>query len=184
MIIQKNTHKHNLIGMSECKKCGKCCQFDSGHLVEDDVKKISSHLRMTQENFTKKYLDESEKFNTKAFKPKLVKERTMPYGRCIFLKDNLCSIHSVKPLHCKIGSPCMQHGEAASVWFTINYFVNKDDPESIRQWATYLKTHPTIPGGTLKDLVPDGEKLKKILSYEILTEKDFEEYGKVKKKSQ
>ena len=92
----------------------------------------------------------------------------MPYGECVFHdKKQGCTIHEVKPLHCKVGS-CNDHGEAIHLWFTINYFVNKNDPESVRQWATYLKTHPTIPGGELEDLVPDKEMLSKILSYEIL----------------
>ena len=53
-------------------------------------------------------------------------------------------------------------------WFTLNHFVNVDDPESIRQWAVYLKTHDTIQGGSLEELVPDKKLLKKILNYEII----------------
>ena len=49
-----------------------------------------------------------------------------------------------------------------------NYFVNKDDPESIRQWNQYLKTQPTIEGGKLKDLVKNKKRLNKILNYDIL----------------
>jgi len=50
----------------------------------------------------------------------------------------------------------------------LNYIVNSSDPEAIRLWAEYLKTHPTIPGGDLEELVPDKERLKKILNFEIL----------------
>lgn len=51
----------------------------------------------------------------------------------------------------------------------LNYLVNKDDPESIRQYSTYLKSGgKTIEGGKLEELVPDKEKLKKILSFEQL----------------
>jgi hypothetical protein len=44
--------------------------------------------------------------------------------------------------------------------------VNPTDPESVRQWASYLKAHPTIPGGELRDLVKDEKLLKDILSYQ------------------
>ncbi len=50
----------------------------------------------------------------------------------------------------------------------LNYLVNPDDPESIRQWKMFLTQNNPIPGGSLKELVHDEEKLKKILSYEIL----------------
>ena len=51
----------------------------------------------------------------------------------------------------------------------LNHFVNKDDPESVRQYASYLKTGgKTLEGAGLNDLVPDKEKLRKILSLDIL----------------
>jgi len=51
----------------------------------------------------------------------------------------------------------------------LNYLVNKNDPESIRQYAAYLKSGgKTIPGGKLEELIPDKEKLKKILNFEQL----------------
>ena len=56
---------------------------------------------------------------------------------------------------CKIGN-CKEHGEELSIWFTLNYFVNKDDPESIRQFHTYLKSGgKTLPKGELKDFIKD-----------------------------
>lgn len=50
----------------------------------------------------------------------------------------------------------------------LNHQVNVNDPESIRQYAIYLKTHTTIPGGELEELVPDKERLRKILDFTIL----------------
>jgi hypothetical protein len=50
----------------------------------------------------------------------------------------------------------------------LNYVLDHQDPDAIRQWAVYLKTHPTIPGGELEELVPDKEMRDKIMSYEIL----------------
>ncbi len=89
-----------------------------------------------------------------------------PYGPCVFFDDG-CKIHTVKPLECRIGN-CSEYGEELSIWFMLNYQVNVSDPESVRQYAIYLKTRPTIPGGKLEELVPDKEKLGKILDFRIL----------------
>ena len=86
---------------------------------------------------------------------------------CIFYTADGCRIQPVKPLECKVGN-CNQYGEQLSIWFALNYFVNKSDPESIRQYAIYLKTHNTIPGGRLEELVPDKEELKEILEFKKL----------------
>jgi len=151
----------------DCNKCGNCCRYSSGFLVEGDIKNIADFLGITEKELKEKFLEEGEKFNTKKLRPKILK-KGKPYGECIFYQEKEgCTIHPVKPLHCKVGN-CNEHGEAIHLWFTINHFVNKNDPESVRQWATYLKTHPTIPGGNLEDLVPDKKLLNKILNYEIL----------------
>jgi len=123
-------------------------------------------LGITENQFKAKYIDPIVRFNTPGFKLKS-KKTDKPYGPCLFLEETKCLIHKVKPLHCKIGN-CNVHGEHISHWFTLNYYVNPEDPESIRQWAAFLKTHDTIPGGELEDLIPDKRRLQDILSYKIL----------------
>ena len=59
--------------------------------------------------------------------------------------------------------PKSKFGEQLSIWFVLNHLLDPHDPEAIRQWASYLKTHPTIPGGELHQLVSDKQKLHKIL---------------------
>ncbi len=166
MNITRKTPLKEILKLGEdCKKCGHCCKFDSGFLIKEDIQKISKFLNISEEQLKKKYLKEVEKFNTKLFKPKLTKK---PFGRCIFLHNNLCKIHPVKPLLCKLGT-CSEHGENIAIWFTSNYFVNEYDPESIRQWKTYLDSGgKTIPGGKLNELIKDKKILKKILNYEVL----------------
>ena len=150
-----------------CRQCGHCCSHGSGFLVGEDAKEISKHLKITEEELKQKYLEEKELFNTKLLRPKLI-TKNKPYGKCIFLKDKICSIHKVKPFQCRIGN-CSEDGEELSIWFTLNYLVNRDDPESIRQYAAYLISGgKTLEGGQLEELVPDKEKLKKILSFERL----------------
>ncbi|MBI4149665.1 hypothetical protein HY491_04405, partial [Candidatus Woesearchaeota archaeon] len=52
----------------------------------------------------------------------------------------------------------------------------------IRQFAAYLQSGgKTIPGASLQDLVPDGRKLKDILSYKILKQDDAEKYHDAEK---
>lgn len=153
----------------ECDKCNHCCKMDAGLVLEEDLQRIADYLRIPIEDFKNEFLVEHDRFNTKLWKLKQLKEKNKPYGPCVFLKEDIgCMIHEAKPKHCKLCSTKSNHGEQLAVWFALNYLVNKDDPESIRQWASYLKTHPTIPGGELQDLVPDKNKLKKILSYEEL----------------
>ena len=147
----------------ECQKCGHCCNHGSGFLIGDDLKNISGFLGITQEQLIREYLEEKELFNTKLFRPKL-KTKGKPYGKCVFHEEG-CKIHEVKPLQCMVGN-CNEHGEELSIWFMLNYIVNRDDPESIRQYSAYLKAGgKTIEGGKLEDLIPDKEKLKKILNF-------------------
>ena len=117
----------------------------------------------------KEFLEEVEKFNTKRFRPKILR-KDKPYGKCIFFDEDIgCKVHEAKPLECKISMGCKSYGEKLSWWFMLNNFVNKDDPESVRQYASYLKTGgKTLEGAGLNDLVPDKEKLRKILSLDIL----------------
>lgn len=165
--ISKKTPKKTILKLGkECKRCNKCCKFGSGFLISEDLKNIADFLGIKEEELKKKHLEEVEKFNTKRFRPVTLKQGKK-YGVCVFLSQDGCKIHPVKPFECKI-SNCSKYGQSISIWFMLNYFVNADDPESIRQYAVYLKTHPTIPGGKLQELVPDKEKLRKILSYEIL----------------
>ena len=148
-----------------CQRRNNCCKHGSGFLIPEDLDKIANELKLTQDELKKKFLEEKELFNKKMLRPKL--KSKMPYGECIFFDDG-CKIHSVKPLQCKTGN-CSEVGEELAAWFMLNYIVDKDDAESIRQYALYLKSGgKVIPGGKLEDLVPDQDMLKKILDYTIL----------------
>lgn len=93
----------------------------------------------------------------------------MPFGKCIFLKGKTCSIHEVKPLGCEIGNLCVDEGEDLTAWFGIKFFLNLADPQSVRDYATYLKTGgKLIEGGSLEEMIPDTKKREAILNYEIL----------------
>ena len=154
----------------QCDSCNHGCKFGSGSLAEGDSKKIAKFLKISEEDLKKDFLEETELFNKKVFRPKLLRKKGKVHGRCIFYDDSKgCTIHEVKPLECKTSIQCKDYGEDLSIWFMVNHILELSDPESIRQYAQYIKTGgKTIPGASLEELVPNKERLKKILSYKIL----------------
>lgn len=163
MITKKSSLRKVLKTGEQCKKCGKCCSYGTGFLVDGEEEKIAKFLGITQKTLKENFLEEKELFNKRLLRPK-TKEK--PFGECVFLKGKLCGIQPVKPLHCKVGNCC---DEELSAWFTLNYLVDPKDPEAIRQYKIYLESGgKMIEGGKLEELVPNKEKLKKILNFEVL----------------
>lgn len=155
------------LGM-ECKRCNHCCTFGTGFLAGDDSKNISRFLKISEDQLEKNCLEKVYMYNKAMFRPKSIRKKGMPYGKCIFLKKDGCSIQDVKPLQCRIGN-CSEHGEALSQWFMLNYVIDKDDPEAIRQYACYLESGGrTLKGAELKDIIKDKKKLKDILDFKRL----------------
>ena len=172
-MISKNTSLKEVLKLApacQCEACSHGCRYGSGLLAKGDEKKLASFLKISEKELKEKFLEEVERFNTKLFRPKLIRKGKEYYGQCVFYDDKKgCTVHDAKPLECKTSMGCKDYGEELSVWFMVNHAVNPDDPESVRQYAQYLKTGgKIIPGATLQDLVPDKDKLKKILNYEIL----------------
>ena len=168
MKIKKKTPLREVLRLGRaCKRCGHCCINGSGFLARHDLKHISEYLGISQEELIKKCLEQVTLFNTARYRPVLVKNNKVK--ACVFYDNAIgCTIHDVKPLQCRVGN-CSEHGEDLSVWFKLNFFVNPDDAESIRQWKLYLDSGgKNIPGGGLSELVPDPAKLKKFLNYEEL----------------
>lgn len=171
-MLAKNTPLKEVLKLAHPCRCDACtvgCRHGSGFLADEDLRKIAEFLNIEEEVLKKEFLEEVEKFNTKKFRPKILR-KGKPYGKCIFFDENIgCKIHEAKPLECRVSMGCKDYGEQISLWFMLNHFVNSNDAESIRQYSTYLKSGgKTLEGAELKDLVPDWEKLKKILSFQIL----------------
>ena len=172
-IIAKNTPLKEVLNLAapcRCNACNHGCKFGSGSLAGDDAKSIAKFLGISEEDLKKGFLEEVELFNKKLLRPKLIREKGKPYGRCVFYDDEKgCTIHEVKPLECKTSINCRDYGEELSVWFMVNHAVDANDAESIRGYANYIKSGgKIIPGASLQEIMPDKEKLRKILSYEIL----------------
>ena len=172
-MITKNTPLKEVLQLAapcRCNSCNHGCKFGSGSLAGDDSKNISRFLNIPEEELKKGFLEEVELFNKKLLRPKLIRENNKPFGRCVFYDDEKgCTIHAVKPLECKTSIQCKDYGEDLSVWFMVNHVIDTEDPESIRQFAQYIKSGgKLIEGALLLDLVPDKEKLMRILNYKIL----------------
>ena len=172
-MIHKNTPLKKVLKLAapcQCNACNHGCKYGSGSLAGDDAKKIAEFLQISEKDLKKGFLEETELFNKKILRPKLIKEENKAYGQCVFYDDEKgCTIHKVKPLECRTSIQCKDYGEDLSAWFMVNHIVDAKDPESLRQYAQYIKSGgKVIKGAELKDLVPDKEKLKRILNYEIL----------------
>ena len=172
-MIKKNTPLKEVLKLAapcRCNSCNHGCKYGSGALAGDDAKNIAKFLRISEKELKEKLLEEVELFNRKVLKPKLLRKKGNVHGRCAFYDDEKgCTIHKVKPLECKTSIQCRDYGEDLSVWFMANYIIDANDPESIRQYAQYIKSGgKIIPGAELQNFVPDKEKLRKILNYEIL----------------
>lgn len=174
--ITKDTPKEVMIQLAppcRCKKCENGCHYGSGTLHDDDLQPLAKFLRVSVEKLKEEHLEKIEKFNTTKYRPKIRRKGDKPYGTCTFFSSwKGCSVHDAKPLQCKVATGCRSHGEEAAAWFDINHFVNKGDPESIRQYAVYLESGgKTLPGASLEELVPDKQQLKDILAFKIMKNK-------------
>ena len=172
-IITKSTPLKEVLKLAapcRCNSCNHGCKYGSGSLAGGDSKNIARFLGISEEELKKGFLEEIELFNKKVFRPKLIRENNKPHGQCVFFDEETgCTIHEAKPLECKTSIQCKNYGEDLSIWFMVNHIIDVDNPESVRQYAQYINTGgKIIPGAELENLVPDKDKLKKILSYEIL----------------
>ncbi|MCD1293458.1 YkgJ family cysteine cluster protein [Methanocella sp. CWC-04] len=81
----------------KCRMCGLCCKRQKVVLLTVyDIFRLSGHLGIKPEEFFKKYCIKSDKFNEEGRLRIFLRSQ----GGCPFLKDNMCSIHSVKPMVC------------------------------------------------------------------------------------
>ncbi len=160
----------DLAAPCRCNACSHGCKFGSGSLAGNDAEKIAEFLNIPEEELKKGFLEEVELFGKRLQRPKLIREKGKPYGRCVFYGDETgCTIHQAKPLECKTSISCKDYGEELSIWFMLNHIIDTDEPESVRQYAQYIKSGgKLIPGASLEEMVPDKERLRKILNYEIL----------------
>ncbi|HII16446.1 TPA: YkgJ family cysteine cluster protein [Candidatus Woesearchaeota archaeon] len=174
LMITKSTPKDEILKLAPdctCHHCSHGCTIGSGFLAEDDYGALAELLGISVEELKEKHLEEANLFNKALHRPKLNRKKGMPFGSCTFFnrKEERCSVHAAKPLQCRVSMGCKEYGEQLQQWFMLNHLIDFSNPESIRQYAQYLKAGgKTIHGGGLSELVPDMEFLKKVLDYEIV----------------
>lgn len=178
--ITRLTPKEKILELvGESARPSEMCEQVPGYIHEDETKGIAAKLNVDVDELKEHFLREIRAYNTTLYKPKhetnekhaglkptdIVEKR--PHGKCIFhdksKEGHTCMLGDAMPFHCRIATTS-NHGEKIHAWYLLNHAVNADDSQSVREWATYLKTHPTIPGGELKELVPDAETLNNILT--------------------
>lgn len=81
----------------ECNKCGLCCgdtEQKTRHilLLESEAKMISIETSLPKQNFTKQVAHKN---------PYYYEMKKNSEGKCFFLKDNQCSIYTLRPLICR-----------------------------------------------------------------------------------
>ena len=78
----------------ECQRCNECCkQPGFVYLREGEADKMAAYLNMEVRDFIEKYCDLEER--------RWLVLKKYPDEACIFLEENGCRIHSVKPVQCQ-----------------------------------------------------------------------------------
>jgi len=76
----------------DCSICGLCCKYEDVPLINNDIKKISSRLKIDFDEFINKYTGISKNNPVS----KIIMNQP-----CMFLENNRCKIYKDSPLTCK-----------------------------------------------------------------------------------
>ncbi len=118
----------------QCTGCGKCCTGAPGYVwvSQEEITAIAKFLKIPEDKFIIRYL-------RKVGKRYSLVEFSKNYD-CVFLKDNKCSIYSVRPTQCR-----------TFPWWAQNL----SSPEAWEEAAKYCegisKAAPTVPLETIDD---------------------------------
>jgi Fe-S-cluster containining protein len=92
-----------------CQMCGECCRRYAIPVTSSDVHRIASFTELNPRDFLTLMEPDNSVIETYKDFPKIrlkdginfVLVLSQNYESCIFLKNNKCSIHNVKPLVCR-----------------------------------------------------------------------------------
>lgn len=88
-----------------CKMCGKCCKGEgSAFLYPDDIRRMALSMKLSLQQVVDRYtdfimLEMNETGGAYFYIPYLVIKKTKK--TCVFLNDDVCSIHDFKPEQCR-----------------------------------------------------------------------------------
>jgi Fe-S-cluster containining protein len=75
----------------DCMSCGNCCKEVKPVLTEKDISTCAHGLNLSETEFKKQYLAETEEPDKYTFNKK----------PCPFLQGTICSIYNIRPLECR-----------------------------------------------------------------------------------
>jgi len=82
-------HKHPVF---QCQQCGDCCAGRGGILIRPgEVAALAAFLHLDEEDFCRCFVEPSA----------LGARLTIRDGVCVFMEDNRCRVHAVKPFICR-----------------------------------------------------------------------------------
>lgn len=89
----------------KCAMCGNCCRGDGYvRVTPKDIKRMAEYLGITETDFIATYTKTPEIPSHAEAGDLWVIEKDVPERDCIFLENNRCVVHPVKPVQC-IGFP-------------------------------------------------------------------------------
>jgi Fe-S-cluster containining protein len=100
----------------ECQRCSACCRHDPGYvfLSEIDVKDLSEKLKMSREDFFKKYC---KKVDIGGFSRISLVEKAN--NDCIFWENGGCKVYTFRPLQCRTYPFWRPYLESEEDWNTL-----------------------------------------------------------------
>lgn len=90
------------INAHKCKRCGFCCKNLKRHSVmifPEDIQNLSKKLVMNEKEFIETYCE----YDNILLEDNIIHMCYLKTNHvdCPFLKENLCTVHSQKPIQCK-----------------------------------------------------------------------------------
>lgn len=78
-----------------CTECGQCCTGSPGYVwvTEEEIAQMADYLKLKINDFTK--------YHVRRIDGKLALVEMAKTYDCIFLKNNKCTIYSVRPKQCR-----------------------------------------------------------------------------------
>lgn len=187
--------------------CASCCS-EPGWLVPADWEKIAKRLEISKEELLNRYLVIDYLADGRGYhyvlapvkvvdgEPLVKPGERVPWvyahmlGSCIFLKDNLCSLHPVKPLECT-EYECTSTNSTNNHSLDPNQYAQEILQTSKRKEILKMWEKESIEGIDLKDYVAkrfDLAHCKRNLEIEQLLlkeyQEDFPDYEKIRELEQ
>jgi Fe-S-cluster containining protein len=184
---ESNESMYSTLPLFECTKCGACCREDSILITvtANDIAKISRALELSPDETLRAldfYIVARNKSTPRGLQgipapltekgPAFIALKKMKNGDCIFLKDDLCMIHAIRPLACKSfpftfsrhgdeqfwGLSAAKHicpglGTGPSVQTTDLLELSNEVHTSLQEYSRFVKKWNKRPKPTSMDLI-------------------------------